>query len=70
MKRNDLVIGILCAIGYEVLEQAIFTKQATAVASDLSLLPGVFGGFCNNENGLVAMRIMKVDIKGKKSNLC
>ncbi len=68
MKRNDLVIGILCAIGCEVLFGAsfIFTKQATAVASDLSLLGWRFLVAFVIMSILVAMRIMKVDIKGKK----
>ena len=68
MKRNDLVIGILCAIGCEVLYGAsyIFTKQATTVASELSLLGWRFLVAFVIMSLCVFLRIIKVDIKGKK----
>ncbi len=68
MKRNNLIIGILCALGCEVLFGAsfIFTKQATDVASELALLGWRFLVAFVIMSLCVLLRIIKVDIKGKK----
>ncbi len=66
-KKDHIVVGCLCAIGCEVLYglSYIFTKQATENASSLALLGWRFfiAFFCMSL--LVAVGVLKVNLKGK-----
>ena len=67
MRKDNLIIGSLCAIGCEVLYgmSYIFTKQATTNASALSLLGWRFLLAFLAMSLLVGVGILKVDLKGK-----
>ena len=67
MKQNRLITGILCALGCEVFYgmSFVFTKQATADASILSLLGWRFALAFVVMSIFVALRIVKVDYKKK-----
>ena len=66
-KNNNVLIGCLCALGCEVLFglSYAFTKQATSEASALALLGWRFLVAFAVMSALVAMRFVKVDLKGK-----
>ena len=65
--KNKNAVGIVCAIGCEVLYgiSYIFTKSATAEVSVLTLLAWRFFFAFAVMNLLVLLRVVKVDFKGK-----
>lgn len=67
LKKNSLVVGILCALGCQTLYgmSCVFTKQATNVASELSLLGWRFLVAFVVMNLCVGLRIIKLDLRGK-----
>lgn len=67
MKQNDLIVGSLCAVCCEILYgmSYIFTKQATEIASVLSLLSWRFFIAFLIMNLLVAIGLLKIHLKGK-----
>ena len=68
MKKNNLVIGSLCALGCEIIYgmSCIFTKKATAVAGELPLLGWRFFLAFAVMSLCVVLGIIKVNLRGKK----
>lgn len=68
MKKNNLVIGSLCALGCEIIYgmSYLFTKKATAVAGELPLLGWRFLLAFAVMSLCVALGIIKVDLRRKK----
>ncbi len=67
MKRNDLIAGSMCAVGCEVLYgiSYAFTKQATATASEFSLLGWRFALAFVLMSIFAGIGLIKVNLKGK-----
>lgn len=67
MKKNNLIIGILCALGCETLYglNYIFTKTATQTASAFSLLGWRFIVAVTIMSICICIGLIKINLKGK-----